>query len=59
MFLDRLNGLLIANQLRSTIAREMSFGRAVVADGFKWPQLDFGWTLAEVCDRSHFKASTL
>ena len=46
--LYRINGLLIADQLRFTIASELKFGRAKLERGFKWKPLDFGWTLADV-----------
>ena len=46
--LYRLNGLLIADQIRRQIALEMKFCRATVPEGFNWPALNFGWTLADV-----------
>ena len=46
--LYRLNGLLIADQIRRQIALEMKFCRATVPEGFSWPALNFGWTLADV-----------
>ncbi|QQP56858.1 Endoribonuclease Dicer1, partial [Caligus rogercresseyi] len=44
-----LNGLLIADDLRSLIAREMTLGKPVLPQDFVWPPLDFGWTLADQC----------
>ncbi len=38
----------MADQLRAEIAAEMRIGTPSVADGFRWPPLDFGWTLADV-----------
>ena len=46
----RLNGLLIADQLRALIAREMHIGLPVVPKGFKWEPLSFGWTLSDVLE---------
>uniref|UniRef100_A0A0K2UZN8 ribonuclease III n=1 Tax=Lepeophtheirus salmonis TaxID=72036 RepID=A0A0K2UZN8_LEPSM len=46
--LYRINGLLIADDLRSLIAREMSFGKPELDSDFVWPPLNFGWTLADV-----------
>ncbi len=44
----RLNSLLIAEQLRSAIAKAVGVGRPNVPSDFEWPPLDFGWTLADV-----------
>ena len=56
----RLNGLLIADQIRAAVSAEMRLGRAVlpplvptndengVAEEEVWPPLNFGWTLADV-----------
>ncbi len=47
----RLNGLLLADQLRTEIANEMGIGDAEAPErrkDFGWAPLDFGWTLADV-----------
>jgi endoribonuclease Dicer len=46
--LYRLNGLLLADQIRRQVARELRLGLATVPEGFVWPALNFGWTLADV-----------
>ena len=61
----RLNGLLIADQIRASVAVEMRLGRAVLPpmamDGDNnnkqqeeavWPPLNFGWTLADVVNNT-------
>ncbi|KAL3202530.1 hypothetical protein MRX96_042427 [Rhipicephalus microplus] len=50
--LYRMNSLLLAEQLRLTVAREVRVGRLELPEGFKWPTLDFGWTLAEVLQKA-------
>ena len=44
----RLNGLLIADQIRHAVSVEMKFGVQTLPDTFTWPPLNFGWTLADV-----------
>ncbi|UYV82849.1 DICER1 [Cordylochernes scorpioides] len=46
--LYRLNSLLLAEQMRRKVALEIGVGVVDLPSGFKWPMLDFGWTLAEV-----------
>jgi len=46
--LYRLNGLLIADEIRRNVASEMSLGIPNVETNFEWPALNFGWTLADV-----------
>ncbi|CAH0757671.1 unnamed protein product, partial [Diatraea saccharalis] len=50
--LYRINALLIADEIRRAVAVEVGLGVAKVDEqscpGFKWPPLDFGWSLAEV-----------
>lgn len=50
--LYRMNSLLLAEQLRLTVAREVHVGRLELPEGFKWPTLDFGWTLADVLQKA-------
>ena len=50
--LYRLNGLLLADQIRRQVAIEMRIGTPTVPDGFSWPALNFGWTLADVVKAS-------
>ncbi|CAN8009744.1 unnamed protein product [Ixodes pacificus] len=46
--LYRMNSLLLAEQLRLTVAREVHVGTPELPGDFEWPTLDFGWTLADV-----------
>ena len=48
----RLNGLLIADQIRHKISLEMRFGLTDLDPTFHWPALNFGWTLADVVKNS-------
>jgi len=53
----RLNGLLIADQIRTAVAVEMRLGRPVLPpsaddDSPVWPALNFGWTLADVVNNT-------
>ena len=48
----RLNGLLIADQIRHAVAVEMRMGIPELDETFSWPALNFGWTLADVVRNS-------
>ncbi|XP_065199938.1 endoribonuclease Dcr-1 [Planococcus citri] len=50
--LYRLNCLLIAEEIRYVVSREINLGLNVVPEDFQWPFLDFGWTLADVVKRT-------
>ena len=50
--LYRLNGLLLADQIRQQVAIEMRIGTPTLPEGFSWPALNFGWTLADVVKAS-------
>ncbi|XP_054928219.1 uncharacterized protein [Dermacentor andersoni] len=50
--LYRMNSLLLAEKLRLTVAREVQVGRLELPKGFKWPTLDFDWTLADVLQKA-------
>ena len=65
----RLNGLLIADQIRTNVAAEMRLGRAILPPPLPpspsgdttfpeeenpvWPPLNFGWTLADVVNNTN------
>ncbi|XP_043238115.1 endoribonuclease Dcr-1-like [Amphibalanus amphitrite] len=49
--LYRLNGVMVADGLRRRVAEEIQLGTPQLAPGCTWPQLDFGWSLAEVLER--------
>lgn len=48
--LYRINGLLLADEIRKKVSFEMALGRVDITenDDFDWPLLDFGWSLADV-----------
>lgn len=48
--LYRINGLLLADEIRKRVSFEMALGRVDITenDDFEWPLLDFGWSLADV-----------
>ena len=46
--LYRLNGLLIANQLRSIVALDTRLCKTNLPRNHEWPALTFGWTLKDV-----------
>ncbi|XP_066967294.1 endoribonuclease Dcr-1-like [Macrobrachium rosenbergii] len=50
--LYRINALLLADQLRLCVAREVGLGLEVLPQDFDWPPLDFGWSLADVLKKN-------
>lgn len=48
--LYRINGLLLADEIRKKVSFEIALGRVDITekDEFEWPLLDFGWSLADV-----------
>lgn len=47
--LYRINALLLADEIRMTVSNDIGLGSLEIVDeSFKWPMLDFGWTLADV-----------
>nr|AUZ94233.1 dicer-1 [Recilia dorsalis] len=50
--LYRINALLLADEIRTTVAREISLGLLTLPSDFEWPPLDFGWSLADVLKKS-------
>ncbi|XP_076165348.1 endoribonuclease Dcr-1 isoform X2 [Ptiloglossa arizonensis] len=50
--LYRINALLLANQIRCQVAQMINLGQQNLDSNFKWPTLDFGWSLAEVLKKS-------
>ncbi|XP_022665652.1 endoribonuclease Dicer-like isoform X2 [Varroa destructor] len=48
--LYRMNYLLLSNEIRLRIVREVNIGTAELPAGFKWEALNFGWTLSEVLE---------
>jgi endoribonuclease Dicer len=51
--LYRINALLLADEIRMEVSRDLGLGTLEVKDpNFKWPMLDFGWTLADVLKKT-------
>ncbi|XP_017475087.1 PREDICTED: endoribonuclease Dcr-1 [Rhagoletis zephyria] len=50
--LYRINGLLLADDIRKKVSMDIGLGQQDIADNFEWPMLDFGWSLSEVLKRS-------
>ncbi|EFA11550.2 dicer-1 [Tribolium castaneum] len=50
--LYRINALLLADQIRRTVALELNLGKIELDSEFKWPPLNFGWSLADVLKKS-------
>lgn len=50
--LYRINALLLADQIRRTVAMELGLGQLDLDDDFKWPPLNFGWSLSDVLKKS-------
>nr|XP_029717928.1 endoribonuclease Dcr-1 isoform X1 [Aedes albopictus] len=51
--LYRINALLLADEIRKEVAHDLGLGTTDIADeGFEWPILNFGWSLADVLKKS-------
>ncbi|KAH1023571.1 hypothetical protein HUJ04_012751 [Dendroctonus ponderosae] len=50
--LYRVNALLLADQIRTTVAIDLGLGRIHLDEDFKWPALNFGWNLSDVLRKS-------
>ncbi|XP_055587591.1 endoribonuclease Dcr-1 isoform X2 [Uranotaenia lowii] len=51
--LYRINALLLADEIRKEVARDLGLGVANLSNGnFEWPILNFGWSLADVLKKS-------
>ncbi|XP_051863503.1 endoribonuclease Dcr-1 [Drosophila albomicans] len=51
--LYRINGLLLADDIRKKVSADLGLGRQKIDDeSFEWPMLDFGWSLSEVLKKS-------
>ncbi|KAF5270919.1 hypothetical protein FQR65_LT05386 [Abscondita terminalis] len=46
--LYRINALLLADQIRRTVAVELGLGKIDLHSDFRWPSLNFGWSLSDV-----------
>ncbi|XP_055849068.1 endoribonuclease Dcr-1 [Episyrphus balteatus] len=51
--LYRVNGLLLADEIRKKVSYDIALGCMEIEDeNFEWPILDFGWSLAEVLKKN-------
>ncbi|XP_018328603.1 endoribonuclease Dcr-1 isoform X2 [Agrilus planipennis] len=50
--LYRINALLLADQVRRTVAVELGLGKIELPKDFKWPSLNFGWSLSDVLKKT-------
>ncbi|ALC45996.1 Dcr-1 [Drosophila busckii] len=51
--LYRINGLLLADDIRKQVSADLALGQQQIEDEqFEWPMLDFGWSLSEVLKKS-------
>ncbi|XP_058442684.1 endoribonuclease Dcr-1 [Malaya genurostris] len=51
--LYRINALLLADEIRKEVAHDLGLGAPNIPnDGFEWPILNFGWSLADVLKKS-------
>ncbi|XP_017114515.1 endoribonuclease Dcr-1 [Drosophila elegans] len=51
--LYRINGLLLADDIRKQVSADLGLGRQQIEEEqFEWPMLDFGWSLSEVLKKS-------
>ncbi|KAF2884859.1 hypothetical protein ILUMI_21336 [Ignelater luminosus] len=50
--LYRINALLLADQIRRTVAGALGLGKIDLKDDFKWPSLNFGWNLSDVLKKT-------
>nr|XP_023016629.1 endoribonuclease Dcr-1 [Leptinotarsa decemlineata] len=50
--LYRINALLLADQIRRTVAEDLNLGKVQLPEDFKWPPLNFGWSLSDVLNKS-------
>uniref|UniRef100_A0A6P7H6F8 ribonuclease III n=1 Tax=Diabrotica virgifera virgifera TaxID=50390 RepID=A0A6P7H6F8_DIAVI len=50
--LYRINALLLADQIRRTVAEALRLGKSNLSEDFKWPSLNFGWSLSDVLKKS-------
>jgi len=54
----RVNGLLLADELRCKVAGDIGLGMTILPPKFHWLPLDFGWSLADVLQKSRDALTT-
>ncbi|KNC21436.1 Endoribonuclease Dcr-1 [Lucilia cuprina] len=50
--LYRINGLLLADDIRKKVVRDMGLGKIELDEDKEWPMLDFGWSLSDVLKKT-------
>ncbi|KAM7363685.1 endoribonuclease Dcr-1 [Cochliomyia hominivorax] len=50
--LYRINGLLLADDIRKKVVRDMGLGQIELPVDKDWPMLDFGWSLSDVLKKT-------
>lgn len=50
--LYRINALLLADEIRRTVAEDIHLGKPILPRSFNWPSLNFGWCLSDVLKKS-------
>lgn len=50
--LYRINGLLLADDIRKKVVRDLGLGKIELAEDKDWPMLDFGWSLSDVLKKT-------
>lgn len=50
--LYRINGLLLADDIRKKVVRDMGLGQMELPEDKDWPMLDFGWSLSDVLKKT-------
>lgn len=50
--LYRINGLLLADDIRKKVVKDMGLGQPELPENKEWPMLDFGWSLSDVLKKS-------
>ncbi|KAK5639662.1 hypothetical protein RI129_012154 [Pyrocoelia pectoralis] len=57
--LYRINALLLADQIRRTVAIELDLGKVELQNSFRWPSLNFGWNLSDVFKKAKEQSAKL
>ncbi|KAF5300195.1 hypothetical protein FQA39_LY11229 [Lamprigera yunnana] len=56
--LYRINALLLADQIRRTVAIELGLGKVDLESDFNWQPLTFGWSLSDVFKKTKEESAT-
>ncbi|KAL9891941.1 endoribonuclease Dcr-1 isoform 1-T2 [Glossina fuscipes fuscipes] len=55
--LYRINGLLLADDIRKKVVADIGLGQPELPEDQEWPMLDFGWSLSDVLKKSKINES--